>query len=1323
MKNKKRIFFISAIVCLMVLGAITLGACSIDDVEEIAVTPGEISVRVGEFEYADYTVTATYHSGNREEFALSPEMIAANDRLKFFIEGDYEIPVSYKNKSATMKVNVRRNVFADAEFADLDVVYTGEFYTVEVKNVPEGTTVTYPTTNRFRNAGEYEATAILRRDAYEMKEMKAKVTIRKADYDLSNLVFADKTETYDGNPHVLALEGDVPVGLYVDYRITREGGKEESGNSAKNAGVYTVQAMFMGDSANYNLVAPKEAVLTIEQAAFDVSGIQFESRTEVYDRTRHELKVEGTLPQGVSVKYENNGQISAGTYEVKAVFAVEDTVNYKPIETKTATLTIEKADYDMSAVHFNGTHVSYDGTEKKIELQGTLPVGVSVSYTQNTAVNAGTYRATATFTVSDKNYNAPRSLIADLIIDPVAAEMDKVVFERRRFISRDRALLDQSIDELEEFDEEFIDSYDESYIAFIRAIQYYDPYAVAMQYRPTNLPVGMDVASVEYYKTDGWVEDLTSFEVHGKDALSKISEEGYYVVVVGFDGHGNYTSITPVRTQIRMDTVEAFPDVKFTLNGENWLDRATNTRYDSVYFDYNYETCTEEDVRRSVGAVDFHYCDCNVFLDYRAGGADAIVCTYDADMPDAIRTETYKIPFEGVTLNKEVPDTTRQAFERFAKYAEVLLRYCNEQSIQNFFGINMYKNMLETFMPYASAASVGPKYDSEPMAMEQNAVAVVGLDHDFAQSVNTPMSVGDYRAFVAKMFGYTDVDAFLSDVSGVRDTMLRNAARASMDTVADQCVYEGAVYESVEGGNMFILPYRFVWWPDVGDGIEMREIFVYVIFDNAQTSNRTTVFISDAGILNDYLNNTENGSVIVYGRCKTTESPGYRWYPRTRTDVVDGQEETRYVTSGNESFSFAGAKGTDNLEEVRSVYKFRSTLPGDCTETMEGYDSADYTVSTDRSVVRFCEDDLLSKVLKAGGDVSVLAKREARADHAQFKDETIAAFDCLSEYFAAFFESRPDEDYWRLDTNNRFYGAYSEFFDFAQVLYSSANRNYGRHAEYTTADSVIIGLSRAFAIWVNGSGVDCTVDEYRTIVMRLFGYEDLETLTSHTAAIGQTLAANEKRSSAEFASTRFLYDGAIYTSNGYFVLPYVFDSALSKSRVLSFIFVTPDGNMAIWLNNVKNARNAVDFPADEETEINVVGRCLLFEDDGYTMLDNLDNEFVDIVTDLQDALLNPFTGHTALDDLPIAIERIGNISGTGEFVVYTELRDSEGFVVNLSSVYNYQIQPEIETGFYTLVTVASLDDARAYNLVAKQEAQIAPPPIDENDDTSDSEEE
>ena len=92
-----------------------------------------------------------------------------------------------------------------------------------------------------------------------------------------------------------------------------------------------------------------------------------------------------------------------GVYNATAKFDIDDIVNYEPIPNMYATLTIEKAEYDMSGVHFNGTKTSYDGTEKTIEIEGTLPMGLSVSYSGNVAKNAGTYVATASFESNNPN--------------------------------------------------------------------------------------------------------------------------------------------------------------------------------------------------------------------------------------------------------------------------------------------------------------------------------------------------------------------------------------------------------------------------------------------------------------------------------------------------------------------------------------------------------------------------------------------------------------------------------------------------------------------------------------------------------------------------------------------------------------------------------------------------------------------------------------------------------------------------------------------------------------------------------------------------------
>ena len=81
---------------------------------------------------------------------------------------------------------------------------------------------------------------------------------------------------------------------------------------------------------------------------------------------------------------------------------------------------------DITGITFENKTFTYDGTEKKIEITGTLPQGVSVSYTNNTATDAGTYNATASMT--GEGYN-PLTLSATLTIDKADYTHTGLTFE------------------------------------------------------------------------------------------------------------------------------------------------------------------------------------------------------------------------------------------------------------------------------------------------------------------------------------------------------------------------------------------------------------------------------------------------------------------------------------------------------------------------------------------------------------------------------------------------------------------------------------------------------------------------------------------------------------------------------------------------------------------------------------------------------------------------------------------------------------------------------------------------------------------------------
>lgn len=154
----------------------------------------------------------------------------------------------------------------------------------------------------------------------------------------------------------------------------------------------------------------------------DVSGVAFEDMTVIYDGNYHTLEIDREdLPSGVSVLYSTNKYMKAGEYTVTADFYYAG----KQIEgaSKTATLTIDKASYDLSGVILPSLTKTYDGAEATVALEGRLPSGVAVSYSYKDAagndvdemVNAGVYTVWATFDGDDENYHP---------IDPISATVE-----------------------------------------------------------------------------------------------------------------------------------------------------------------------------------------------------------------------------------------------------------------------------------------------------------------------------------------------------------------------------------------------------------------------------------------------------------------------------------------------------------------------------------------------------------------------------------------------------------------------------------------------------------------------------------------------------------------------------------------------------------------------------------------------------------------------------------------------------------------------------------------------------------------------------------
>lgn len=293
-------------------------------------------------------------------------------------------------------------------FSDCEYYYDGtEKNLTIVGELPKGVTVKYYGNGQI-DVGEYTVIAKFYKNGKHISDsdMKATLRIKKAVIDVSEIVMEDKTVVYDANPHSLYVSGSIPKNVKITYE----------GNERVDAGIYTVTAHITSNNDSYELNTTLSATLTVKKAAFDMSGVKFEDATVRYNGKAQSLFITGDIPDGVSVSYEGNEMVGIGEYNVKAKFT-HDNKNYEEIPDREATLTIIKGVYDMSGISFNDKTVSYDGRVQSLEITGTLPRGITVTYENNGHVNIGEYTVIAKFDYDKDNYEAVDDMTAVLKIE------------------------------------------------------------------------------------------------------------------------------------------------------------------------------------------------------------------------------------------------------------------------------------------------------------------------------------------------------------------------------------------------------------------------------------------------------------------------------------------------------------------------------------------------------------------------------------------------------------------------------------------------------------------------------------------------------------------------------------------------------------------------------------------------------------------------------------------------------------------------------------------------------------------------------------------
>jgi len=151
-----------------------------------------------------------------------------------------------------------------------------------------------------------------------------------------------------------------------------------------------------------------------------LSNVVFQNKTVIYDGTEYSLEVEN-LPSGYTVKYSSNKGTEVGTYKGVADIYYGNT----RVKTLEALLVIKVN--EQNGISFNDRTYTYSGEPVTVTITGSLPIGVSVSYSNNRFTKAGNYVVVAIF----KNGEAYglTTLSCNVTIKPYDLSLNKPVFD------------------------------------------------------------------------------------------------------------------------------------------------------------------------------------------------------------------------------------------------------------------------------------------------------------------------------------------------------------------------------------------------------------------------------------------------------------------------------------------------------------------------------------------------------------------------------------------------------------------------------------------------------------------------------------------------------------------------------------------------------------------------------------------------------------------------------------------------------------------------------------------------------------------------------
>ena len=390
-------------------------------VESISVTkaPDKTTYNALEsFDASGIIVNANYNDNTSvvvdvNDLSFNKTILHANDE---------SVVVSYQGKTCAIDITVNKiNLdLSEVQFEDKTVTYNGLAQSISISGtLPAGVSVSY--SDGLTNAGEKEITASfslseeLAVDYNPVADMKATLTVSKAP--LKAIIGSLQIKPGDAIPS--------------DFGVTFQGFVNgESESVLGGAIVYSTDATPESEPDTYDVYASGlssdnyeieyvKGSLTISESEYEIR-VDESSLTKTYNGQKQMFTVTLYKDGNVSSEALNitcdgqafDGALNAGDYVV--------TISFGELSV-TKTFVILKANYD--AFVFEDATKEYNGSVQSIAIEGTLPEGLSVSYSEGLK-DVGSKTITATFTNTNENYNTPDAIDATLTITAKALDVN-----------------------------------------------------------------------------------------------------------------------------------------------------------------------------------------------------------------------------------------------------------------------------------------------------------------------------------------------------------------------------------------------------------------------------------------------------------------------------------------------------------------------------------------------------------------------------------------------------------------------------------------------------------------------------------------------------------------------------------------------------------------------------------------------------------------------------------------------------------------------------------------------------------------------------------